>query len=89
MTLSPALTAHSNKELKNFLCFFANKIQYFRANITHPSSFLAACLNHPCVFESFALISLNALINLDDKMKPSCCPLDILPTPLLGSVFSG
>lgn len=86
--ISPQVPFFSKAESNNFLYFFVDKIKEVRANLSPQTGYFTGCEPPPTqIWSSFELVSLNDISTLLSKMKPSSCPVDVLPTVLFKKVF--
>uniref|UniRef100_A0A671US34 Reverse transcriptase domain-containing protein n=1 Tax=Sparus aurata TaxID=8175 RepID=A0A671US34_SPAAU len=88
-----AVTDVSIATCENFLHHFVDKVDSVRKDtsksvITNTNKDLLAAPAHSAVFDQFELVSLNSLGDVVKSLKPTNCPLDILPAKVLKMVFN-
>ena len=78
---------------ENFLKFFVDKVDSVRKD-TSESVFMSTNRDspvapaHSAVFDQFELVSLSSLCDVVKSLKPTNCPLDIVPAKVLKMVFN-
>ena len=84
----PQVPVFSKTESDNFLYFFVDKIKEITANLSPPTGYNTGYEPPPTqTWTSFERVCLHDITTLLNKMKPSSCPVDVLPTVLFKNVF--
>ena len=84
----PQASVSSKSDCDEFLHFFVNKIRDVRTNILPSLPQNSACHLPPAHFWStFKPVTLNDIISLLQTLKPSSCPMDVVPTVLFVQAF--
>ena len=70
-----------------FFLFFIGKISDIRSSLLLSALDLAVSPVCPAVFDTFEQVSLSALTDIVQHLRPSHCPLDSIPPRLFKDVF--
>lgn len=85
---SPQATVSSKSACNDFLHFFVNKIRDVRINISPSLSQISACDLSPAhCWSTFTPVTLHDITSLLHSLKPSSCPMDVVPTVLFVQAF--
>lgn len=87
-----AVTDVSTATCENVLCFFVDKVDSVRRDTSKSFNMsfnkdLFVAPAHSAVLEQFELVSLSPLGDIVKSLKPTNCPLDIVPAKVLKMVF--
>lgn len=84
---TPLVSVFTIEDCNNFLKYFVNKVNEIKSSVKAPdeSPIVVATLN--CSWANFSVVSLDDVMILLKKMKPSSCALDILPTSMFVKVI--
>jgi len=79
---TPLVPVFTTDDCNKFLKYFVYKVNEIRASVKPSDESTIVVATPNCSWTRFSAVSLDDVMVLLKKMKPSSCPLDILPTSL-------
>uniref|UniRef100_A0A3P9J789 Reverse transcriptase domain-containing protein n=1 Tax=Oryzias latipes TaxID=8090 RepID=A0A3P9J789_ORYLA len=84
---APPVPVYTTDDCNRFLQYFVNKVNELKLNLksSNENTTIVASLNYS--WTNFSAISIDNIMVVSKKMKPSSCPLDILPSSMFFKVI--